>query len=74
MHAQLGRAPLVAGVEPMPADVATPCQAAPGPVAPVGTTAGERDVDGGRMILADGCGKAQLDQKTLLWSILQVGE
>jgi len=49
MNAQLCSESLVLGVEPMPADVATQLQAAPLPLAPVGTTSVELDFDGGRL-------------------------
>ena len=49
MNAQLCSDPLVAGVDPMPADVAIPLQAAPLPLAPVSTKAVELDFDGGRL-------------------------
>jgi hypothetical protein len=49
MNAQLCSDPLVAGVDPMPADVAIQLQAAPLPLAPVGTKAVELDFDGGRL-------------------------
>jgi hypothetical protein len=49
MNAQLYSAPLVAGVKPMPTAVATQLQAAPLPLAPVGTKSVELDFDGGRL-------------------------
>ena len=54
MNAQLCSAPLVAGVEPMPADVASQRQAAPLPLAPGGPKAVELDCDGGRLSSAAG--------------------
>ena len=49
MNARLCSDPLVAGVDPMPADVAIQLQAAPLPLAPVSTKAVELDFDGGRL-------------------------
>src|SRR5499426_2061243 len=49
MNAQLFNDPMVAGVDPMPAAVATQLQPAPLHLAPVGTKAVELDFDGGRL-------------------------
>ena len=49
MNAQLYSEPLVPGVDPMPTDVATHLQAAPLPLAPVGTKSVVLDFDGGRL-------------------------
>jgi hypothetical protein len=49
MHAQLFNDPMVAGVDPMPAVVATQRQPIPLPLAPIGTQAVELDFDGGRL-------------------------
>lgn len=49
MNAQLCSEPLVSDVDPMPADVATQLQAAPLPLAPVGTKSVELDFAGGRL-------------------------
>jgi Transposase DDE domain group 1 len=49
MNSQLCSDPLVAGVDPIPADVAIQLPAAPLPLAPVGTKAVELDFDGGRL-------------------------
>ena len=49
MNAQLVNDPMVSGVAPRPAAVATPRQPLPRPLAPVGTNSVERDGDGGRL-------------------------
>jgi Transposase DDE domain group 1 len=49
MNAQLCSEPLVSGVDPMPAEVATHLQAVPLHLAPVGTKSVELDFDGGRL-------------------------
>jgi hypothetical protein len=49
MNAQLFNDPMVSGVDPMPAAVATPLQPAPLHLAPVGTKSVELDFDGGRL-------------------------
>ena len=49
MNAQLFNDPMVSGVDPMPAVVATQLQPIPLPLAPVGTKAVEVDFDGGRL-------------------------
>jgi hypothetical protein len=49
MNAQLYSEPLVPEVDPRPTDVAPPLQAAPLPLAPVGTKSVELDFDGGRL-------------------------
>ena len=49
MNAQLFNDPMVSGVDPMPAAVATPLQPTPLHLAPVGTKSVELDFDGGRL-------------------------
>jgi len=49
MNAQLFNDPMVSGVAPMPAVVATQLQPLPLPLAPIGTKAVELDFDGGRL-------------------------
>jgi hypothetical protein len=49
MNAQLFNDPMVSGVDPMPAVVATQLQPIPLPLAPIGTKAVELDFDGGRL-------------------------
>jgi Transposase DDE domain group 1 len=49
MNAQLFNDPMVSGVAPMPAVVATQRQPLPLPLAPIGTKAVELDFDGGRL-------------------------
>jgi hypothetical protein len=49
MNAQLCSEPLVSSVDPMPTDGATPLQAVPLHLAPVGTKSVELDFDGGRL-------------------------
>ena len=49
MNAQLFNDPMVSGVDPMPADMATQLQPAPLPLAPVGAKAVDLDFDGGRL-------------------------
>jgi DDE family transposase len=49
MNAQLVNDPMVSGVDPIPAAMATQLPSAPLPLAPVGTKAVELDFDGGRL-------------------------
>jgi hypothetical protein len=49
MNAQLVNDPMVSGVDPIPAAMATQLQSAPLPLASVGTKAVELDFDGGRL-------------------------